>query len=138
MKRILIPLDLGDVSHDVLGSVRDFVAGADREIHLLHVIETLRDVSFEDLKDFYEPIEERCRTELGKLRDALAADGIEATVDLVYGNRVRQILAQARDKEIDLIVMGSHAVSDEAPASALATISYQVAALSPCSILLVK
>jgi nucleotide-binding universal stress UspA family protein len=38
----------------------------------------------------------------------------------------------------DIVVLGSHVVEPEHPGAGLASISYQVAALAPCSVLLLK
>jgi nucleotide-binding universal stress UspA family protein len=144
-QRILVPVDLTEKSEAALEKASalalaargDVLEGA--AVCLVHVIETIRDVPFEELRDFYEPIERRAQRELGRHADALARAGVEVEVEVRYGNRVREIVETAREMEADLVLLGSHRIEHSgSPEGGLATISYQVAALAPCSVLLLK
>lgn len=136
MNRILVPLDLGLRTDQVIERVLELDPRA--EVLLLHVIETIRDIDPEELRDFYGPLEERSRVALNGLRTRLEQSDRRADAEIRYGNRVREILACAEERDVDMVVMGSHPVEGESPATSLATISYQVAALVERSILLVK
>jgi nucleotide-binding universal stress UspA family protein len=144
-RRILVPLDLTEKAAAALEkasalalAARDAGAG-DAGVWLVHVIETIRDVDFDELRDFYEPIERRAQAKLEQYAAALADEGVEVEVVVRYGNRVREIAASAREADADLVLLGSHRVEhDGSSPGGLATISYQVAALAPCSVLLLK
>ena len=111
----------------------------DAEVCLVHVIETIRDVPFEELRDFYEPLERRAQSELERLAGVIGQAGAEVEVVVRYGNRVREIIDAARELAADLVLLGSHRIEHYgSSAGGLATISYQVAALAPCSVLLLK
>jgi nucleotide-binding universal stress UspA family protein len=142
--RILVPVDLTEKSEAALEKASALALAARSDglegalVCLVHVIETIRDVSFEELREFYEPIERRAQQELGRHADALARAGVEVEVEVRYGNRVREIVETVREMEADLVLLGSHRIEHGSPESGLATISYQVAVLAPCSVLLLK
>lgn len=144
-QRILVPLDFTEKSEAALEKASTMALAARDEgyegakVWLVHVIETIRDTDFEELRDFYEPIERRAQAQLERYATALANDGVEVEVVVRYGNRVREIVATAHEAEADLVLLGSHRVEHVgAAAGGLATISYQVAVLAPCSVLLLK
>jgi nucleotide-binding universal stress UspA family protein len=144
-QRILVPLDLTEKSEAALEQAAALSLAARDDgpepgaVCLVHVIETIRDVEFEDLRDFYEPIERRAQAALERHAAALAEQAIEVEVVVRYGNRVREIVATAREVGADLVLLGSHRVEHYGSTiGGLATISYQVAALAPCSVLLLK
>ena len=144
-QRILVPLDLSEKSEAALEKATALAMAARDDgldggaVWLVHVIETIRDVDFEELRDFYEPIERRAQAALERHAAALAEQAIEVEVVVRYGNRVREIVATAREIDADLVLLGSHRVEHYgASPGGLATISYQVAALAPCSVLLLK
>ena len=76
--------------------------------------------------------------ELDHLLELFADDDLDVTVETVINHRCRGIVSYAVDNDVDLIVMGSHPVKPNQPGGGLATISYQVSAFCPCSIVLVK
>ncbi len=54
------------------------------------------------------------------------------------GKRAREIASYEAEHDIDLIVLSSHPINPDDPGGSLATLSYQVALLSRCPVLLVK
>ena len=134
-KRILVAVDLTEKNKKAVAAARE-LAREGTEVTLLHVIETIEDVPFEELESFYERIEQRAQEAF----DELTADGFGAGIDLTeriaYGKRAREIVTYAEEIEADLIILGSHTVDPERPG--LTTVSYQVAVLAGCSVLLVK
>jgi universal stress protein A len=57
---------------------------------------------------------------------------------IVYGNRVQEILKFIKENKIDLIIMNSHKVEMTDPIQSWGTISYKIALLSDCPIMLAK
>lgn len=160
MRQIVVPLEFTDKSDLALDAARR-LARLDSEtrtspekgsiadpgeepaeqvstIQLLHVIETLSDSEDSELKEFYEQLTHRARAELEKRAAQLIEEGLQAVTAVRYGNRVRAIVTFAHEIGADVIVLGSHVVDPADPGAGLASISYQVAALAPCSIVLLK
>jgi len=136
-KKILIPLDFTAENRAALDLAREMAERDDIEIRLLHVIKTIADVPFEEMRDFYERLERRARTQL----EAAAAGfpNPEAVPqEVVYGRRAETIVSYAAQHGMDLILLSSHRVGPERPLAGIGTISHQVAVLAECPVLLVK
>ena len=66
-QKILVPVDLSEKNRKTVAAARDLCQGA--ELTLLHVIETIDDVPFEELESFYRRIEEKANHELAALAE---------------------------------------------------------------------
>lgn len=139
-RNILVPVDLTEKSRPaVAAAVELAVAGRGErpaEVTLLHVIETIRDVPFAELEDFYQRLEVKARREMTEIAESLSGSGLEPEQHISYGNRARSIVEHAREHGADLIVV-STARLDE-PAASWTGIGHQVALLAPCPVLLIK
>lgn len=139
-ERILVPVDFTDKNRSAVERARELVK-ARGELTLLHVIEELADIPFEELEDFYRRLEERAVRRLKGLAEIAGegvAEGVEIRREVVYGRRAREIVRFAEERESDLIVLGSHPVDRDRPGEGWATLSYQVAILARCPVLLLK
>lgn len=137
-ERILVPVDLTEKNRRAVQQARDLATPAGSEIALVHVIEELEDASFEELEGFYTRLEERANRELSALARMVEEAGVTVRSEVVYGKRVREILRSAEELGSDLVVLGSHAIDREHATEGWATVSYQVAILARCTVLLVK
>jgi nucleotide-binding universal stress UspA family protein len=137
-EKILVPVDLSDKNRTALHHARELAAQGEGGITLLHVIETIDDASFDELGDFYDRLEQRASRNLEELAEETRKGGIPAHQRVVYGKRVREIVRFAEEDHTDLIVLGSHPVNPQRPRDSWITISYQVAILAGCPVLLVK
>lgn len=137
-RRILLPLDLADRHRPVLDRAAELCEPASGWVALLHVIETIHDVSHEELAGFYRSLRERAERLLQESGDELRKLGIDVRTEIVLGRRASEILRYARDLECDLIVMRSHVPEPDRPGGGLGTLSHQVALFSHCTVLLVK
>jgi nucleotide-binding universal stress UspA family protein len=137
-RRILIPTDLTDRTARAVEVAAGIATGDQPQITLLHVIETIAGIEPDELASFYQKLEERARK---KLHDVAAATpGVRGRVDIaiVYGRRAEEILQFARSHGVELIVLPSHPVDPSQPYSGVGTMSYKLAILAPCDVLLVK
>ncbi|NLA74663.1 MAG: universal stress protein [Deltaproteobacteria bacterium] len=66
------------------------------------------------------------------------ADNIVIHTDITYGKRVQEIVRYASQKQMDLIILSSHKLEETGPGEGWATISYRVAILAPCPVMMVK
>jgi universal stress protein A len=137
-QNILVPTDLSPDSRRALEIGVALASGPQPRVHAFHVIETIEDASFEEIKDFYARLEERARQGLDALLPATPRKDVEIQAHIAYGSRAQAILQFAREKEIDLIVLMSHKIELKAPVQGWGTISYKVGILAQCPVMLVK
>jgi nucleotide-binding universal stress UspA family protein len=137
-KNILIPVDFSDANQKALSIAVSLARESNASITLFHVIETISDADFVEIKDFYMKLEKRASQEMDALAEPFAASGITIRQKTVYGNRAGQILQFALERKVDLIVLSSRRISLDAPVEGWGTISHKVGILSQCPVLLVK
>ncbi len=137
-RNILIPVDLSEKNEVALQTVRRLAHPQAASITLLHVIETLRDVPFEEMQDFYRELGEQAERTLARWTSALAEEGFDARQEIVYGQRGREIVRFAEAHQVDLIVVRSHVLDQAHLVGSFGTLSHQVALLASCSVLLVR
>jgi len=136
--KILVPVDFSERSDRAIDAVIDLVAGGSPCVRLFHVIEAISGLRVEDEEAFFERLEARARKVLAQHGNRLTAAGVEWDSEVVYGSRVRGIVEKAEEMSADLILLASHRLEPERPGGGWGTLSYQVAILSTCSVLLVK
>lgn len=95
-KRILVPLDGSPGSEKAVAAVRPFFGPGRSEATLLHVLE-------DEDATYLKPA-----LYLGRIRDALAAEGTQAEYDVRRGTPAESILSYAREAKADLISMSTH------------------------------
>lgn len=137
-QRILIPVDFSERNRAAVDIARQMAKQNAARIILIHVIETIEYISYGELRDFYDRLQRSARAGMKELSEGFAAEGIEAETVVVFGKRHDEIIKYAIENQIDLIVMSSHRVDPDRPAANFGSISYRVAVLSPCAVLLVK
>ena len=137
-RTILIPVDLSKKGAIAIDAVTEVADPEEASITLLHVIETLQDVEYEELEAFYRRIKEKAEKVLARWTDELSARGFEAGAEIVFGRRGPEILRYADERNVDLIVMASTALERTSPTEGFGTLSHQLAALSRCSVLLAR
>lgn len=137
-KKILVPVDLTDKNERAVEHAAQLAQLTGGLVTLLHVIETL-DIPFEEVQDFYQDLEKRAEPQMAQLAAPLIKAGFER-VDrvIVYGKRAEEVARYADEHAFDLIVVSSHRVDPENPGLSWATLSYKVAILAQCPVLLVK
>jgi universal stress protein A len=135
-RHILVPTDLTARTDKALQlAARLMVSDASR-ITLVHVIETIDGMRFDELKSFYQRLERKARTALTGLARRAPAGHVDSA--LVYGKRAEEIVKFAAANDVDLIVLPSHRVKPTGIDRDWGTISYKVGILAQCPVLLVK
>ena len=135
---VLVPTDLTARAEKAL-RLADQLAVSDRfRITLIHVIETVDGVPFDELKPFYERLKRNARAAMARLTRVVprAVGQVESAV--VYGRRAEEIVKSATASDVDLIVLASHRVNPSMVNRDWGTISYKVGILAGCPVLLVK
>ena len=136
--RILVPVDLTKKSLPAIDLALELAGKSRAHVILHHVIETIEHVPLDEMKDFYSRLEIRARKGLKELSEKFEAIGLKVDPLVTYGHRTQGIIETAVARQADLIVMASHRIDPELPGHDWGTISYGVAVLAPCNVLLVK
>jgi nucleotide-binding universal stress UspA family protein len=137
-QHVLAPVDFSPANREALEIVFEIAVRNHARVTLLHVIEAL-DVDEEtDVREFYDRLQQRARSESEPLEQRFTDAGVNVHAAVVLGKRSREIVKYAAEQRADLIVMSSHRIDPAHPLQSLTTISYQVSIAAPCSVLLVK
>jgi nucleotide-binding universal stress UspA family protein len=136
-RKILVPVDFTEKNETALAQAVE-IAGADGEVILLHVIETVEHIGRDEMADFYQELEARAGKRLAVMEKKLAASGVSARHAILYGKRADTIVGFAEGEEVDLLLLASHRVDRDHPALGWGTISYRIAIMARCPVLLVK
>lgn len=138
-RKLLVPVDFTEKNEAALSSVVEIASGSeDAQITLLHVIETIEHIEFEEMEDFYRGLEARAAARLFQMEEKLKTAGVRVRHEVVYGKRAETIVRYAEEHGTDLMILSSHKVDRDHPALGLGTISYRIAIVARCPVLLVK
>jgi nucleotide-binding universal stress UspA family protein len=136
-KKIMIPIDLSDTRNPAIQIAKRIATLNKAQLTLLHVIEKIEYLPSGETKGFYTRLEKKGSQKLRGIAEKMNSAG-EVVTKIVLGNRARSIVEFAEKNGIDLIVMNSHRIDLKEPSKGWGTISYKVAILSQCPVLLVK
>lgn len=138
-RKILIPVDFTEKNQAALDSAVQIAGSVEGgEITLLHVVETIEHIEFDEMADFYRGLETRAAAKLFALEETLRASVVSVRHEVLFGKRAESILRYAEEHATDLIILSSHKVDRDHPALGLGSISYRVAIVARCPVLLVK
>ena len=136
-KKILLPLDLTD-RHEGALRIAAEMAGGGGEVTLLHVIEVIAGLPPEEEPTFYSRLERKAAAHLERLAASLAGGSVTVRGEVVYGERVREVVAYAARTSADIIILTSPRPEPEHPAAGLGSLSYRIGLFCGCPVLLVK
>lgn len=138
-QKILVPVDFTDKNDAALKSATEIAGHGDgSEITLLHVVETIEHIDFKEMSDFYRGLENRATAKLFALGEKLKEQGVRARHEVLFGKRAETIVRYAEEHAVDLMILSSHQVDRDHPALGFGTISYRIAIVARCPVLLVK
>lgn len=137
-QRILVPVDLTEKSLAAVDLAFGLAQSLKSEVTLLHVIETIEHVNFDEMKDFYARLEISARKGLKEFSQRFEEEGLKVDRLVTYGHRTQAIVETAIANQADIIIMASHRIDPDRPGHDWSSISYGVAILAPCHVLLVK
>jgi nucleotide-binding universal stress UspA family protein len=135
---LLVPTDLTERTEKALQVADKLAVSGKSRVTLVHVIETIDGVQFDDLKPFYERLEQKARTAMTRLARSVPERVAQVESAVVYGRRAEEIVKYASANGVDLIVLPSHRVNPSIVDRDWGTISYKVGILAQCPVLLVK
>jgi nucleotide-binding universal stress UspA family protein len=137
-RHILVPTDLTDRTTRALDLALKLAADRNSRVTLVHVIQTVPNLEFSDLRPFYERLRAKAEKKLSSLARETEGSGVDVDVEIAYGQRAETIIKTATARKADLIVLASHRVNPSGVGRDWGTISHQVGLLARCPVLLVK
>lgn len=137
-EHLLVPVDFTAKNRAAVDIAFELAVQNKARTTLLHVIETIEYVPDEETAEFYRKLEERADGELDLISQRFETAHVNVACKIRYGKRAQEIVRYELDHDVDLIVMSSHRIDSEHPVQSLGTLSYQVAMLCQCPVLLVK
>jgi nucleotide-binding universal stress UspA family protein len=137
-KNMLVPTDLSEKSSRALEIALDMAARGDCKITFLHVIERIEDSDEEEFQLFYDKLASKARLKMKEIVKQYSSRKMEIDNEIIFGNRVGEIVDFAYKHAIDLIILSSHKLNKVDSVEGWATISYKVGILAPCPVMMVK
>ena len=139
IKTLLCPVDFSQMSRAVLDYAVFMAQSHQAQLKLIHVVDQLH--GFDSYKilhmtaiEITHEMERQARTQLKELVVTLP---IPATFDIRFGRAADEIVIQAKDDEVELIVMGSHGRSGISHLL-VGSVAESVVRHAPCPVLVVR
>jgi len=137
LKTILVPTDFSEPSANALRYARAFAETFNTALHLLHVLEVPVFTGWEAPPLVLEDLEQGARNQLELLLTAEERQKFRAQLVLLTGSPFVEIVRYAREKDVDLIVMGTHGRGPIAH-MLLGSVAEKVVRKAPCPVLTVR
>jgi universal stress protein A len=143
LKRILAAVDFGECSEHALRYACEFAETFSAELHLLYVSEppaaayTEFAVGYIGAEDFEADIRRSAEAKLNTVPGVAWQDKLSITRTVQMGTPFVEIVRYARDREIDLIVIGTHGRGAIAH-MLMGSTAERVVRKSPCPVLTVR
>jgi nucleotide-binding universal stress UspA family protein len=143
LRRILVPTDFSKFSKNALTYAVAFAEKFGAELYLLHVVQDLALFVPEAITvapPLAPPVEqfiEAARTALDRVMKDCCPPSILVHPEVVEGTPFHEIINAARDKDVDLIVMGTHGHAGLAHVL-LGSVAEKVVRKAPCPVLTVR
>ncbi len=140
--RIMVPTDFSESAKYALPFAVDLASKYGASLHVLHVVEPIvAPVDFAWGTYSYPDIEKQLSgyvdESLAKIMDEQISDEITCDSTSLHGKPWREIVAHARDQQMDLIVMATHGLSGLSHALYGST-AEKVVRKAPCPVLIVR
>ena len=139
IKRIAFPTDFSTFSGNVRDYVIELAQSLNSSVYIIHAIEPLKyEEVDDDIKNFYKTIEEDVNRKIEKEKNTFLKYKIEVYTSVIIGTPWRVIKTFSREKDIDLVIMGSHGIETREGELSVGSTSHKVFFSTPCPILIVK
>jgi len=139
LQNICVPVDFSDTSAAALKYAKALAEAFDARLHLLHVlVQWVPDGDFPISPQFYVGLEESARKQLETQLTPDERKKYRAQLELISGlSEFVEIIRYAREKSIDLLVLGTHGRGPIAH-MLLGSVAEKVVRKAPCPVLTVR
>ena len=93
-RRILVPTDLTDRTHQALELTFE-LAGSGTRVTLLHVVQTVPGLAFDDLRPAYEKLRDRAARKMATIVNRVTPSALGVEIKIAYGPRAETIVKTA-------------------------------------------
>lgn len=139
IERIMFPTDFSRYSNAARQHAIYLCETLGASVYILHAIEPIDYEDYdEDITRFYEGLESEIRKKIISERKHFENQNIKSYANIIIGKRWKVINTYAKEKEIDLIVMGTHGFKTDNGDLTIGTTSHKVMFTSPCPLLIVR
>jgi len=139
IKTLLCPVDFSQMSRAVLDYAVFMAQSHQAKLKLVHVVDQLH--GFDSYKILHmtaiEITHEMERQARAQLKELVAGLPMAATFDVRFGRAADEIVIQAKEDEVDLVVMGSHGRSGISHLL-VGSVAESVVRHAPCPVLVVR
>ncbi len=113
MKSMIVPVDFSESTEYILEEAVYYAKVTQSRVYLLHVASldlgfVIGDVGFQYLPELEEAGMKEETNELTKYKERLEKEGVDVEIIIKQGTPAEVVLKEAKEKNADLIVMGSH------------------------------
>ncbi len=137
-KKILLPVDLADRHQAAIDVAAKMAAQNNGTITLLHVIETISDMSTGEERDFYSLLETTARSVLKELGKQFDDCKIPWHGEILFGHRAAETIRYAAETAADLIILTAPRIDPANPGANWGSLSFKISVLSQCPVLMVR
>lgn len=134
-ERILVALDGSVPSEQALENAISLAQKCQGKIFLIRVLEMpAEDGSAEKHSRIFEDLQES----LEQIKKGVESRGLECAATVSRGSEIAaRIVQEARDKDIDLVAMGTHGWTGQTAIAAMGSVARKVLCTSPCPVLII-
>jgi len=150
-KKILVPYDGSKFSQNALRHAMDLAkTSKDSKLFLLHIIQEIslppsfdygvhisEKTSREYIKEIYYNMKISALKMLEVKKNDCEKERIDCKINTALGNTADKIIEFAKEKEIDLVVIGSKGLGGISRIMAIGSVARKVSEHSPCPVLLI-
>lgn len=142
IKSLLVPIDFSEHSRSALAHARDLAAICNARLELLHVVEEVLHPAFYGIKlrsiyDVEPDIEEKAVNQMIEMMESVGGAPGEVGFHAMPGTAAREIASYAAEKEVSMIVMGTHGLTG-LDHFLMGSTTERVLRRAPCSVFAVK
>lgn len=135
-QHFLVPVDFSEYANQALDYAIALATKLQSRLTLLHVIH-IPPLAAVDIGPYMTDIEAHARKAIEGNLQRVHDAGLEGTMVLVHGIPWQEIVQTAEDKQVDLIIMGTHGRSGIHHVL-LGSVAEKVVRLAPCPVLVTR
>jgi nucleotide-binding universal stress UspA family protein len=140
-QHILVPIDFSEYANQALDYAIELAQKLQAHLTFLHVIHltpmAMGEIGASGLVPYLEEIETDAQQRMEGIVDRVHQEGLEGEISIVQGVPFQIIVDMAGNRDVDLIVMGTHGRTGLTHAL-MGSVAEKVVRLAPCPVLVTR